>query len=490
MSEYFLAPSLVAFRNEINKRFPNRDKSSDGWIGDPSHAARVSSHNPLWSAPGKWRGVVRAIDIDIDDRDGGADLRKMVIKAAVGDRRVWYVISNGIIYSSTYGWAARRYTGSNGHWGHVHISLKETSAAWGDTSRWLDNAPEYKVKPGPVDVRALLKQFKIAAGVEKGTVAESNAVGRIQIALNRQIGAGLTVDGMCGPATLKAWGKWEAKHGGIGSPGSPSSRIPDSVSLTALARGRFSLTNPNWLLNPPKPQPKPGKGQRKVDTIASWNVYVGQNSKGVANGIRTIVKRHDPDVISLQEISGDVAMLRALAKELGYNLLIGPRTGGTNLAKQESQSTGMFVHKDVPIGALLLLQMRLQWIGPKRGLRRPGRTFLTVNANGTQVTALHMPTGRTTTRNRPAWNESMGKLVALAEKPQVKNRPGAFIGDWNVAFNARGTGTAQAFAERVGGKVVADSGRIDFAVVMNANGKGFTGDRLGSDHKYFILKLS
>src|SRR5690606_29069239 len=57
---YYLAPSLVKLRDLINQNWPNRDKSSDGWIGDPSHQARKSDHNPDYSAG----GVVRAIDVD------------------------------------------------------------------------------------------------------------------------------------------------------------------------------------------------------------------------------------------------------------------------------------------------------------------------------------------------------------------------------------------------------------------------------------------
>lgn len=480
MPEYFLAPSLVGFRDEINKRFPKRDKSSDGWIGDASHAARPSSHNPDWGAPGKWRGVVRAIDVDIDDNDAGADLRKMVIKAAVGDPRVWYVISNGIIYSATYGWQARKYTGSNGHYKHVHISLKETVGAWSNDATWLGPQPaDFKVKPGAVDVRGLLRQFKIAAKLEAGAVAPSNSVGRIQAVLNKTIGTSLKVDGVAGPATLAAWKKWEVKRGGTGH-----SSIPDAESLTDLARGRFSLTNPNWLLTHPVVP-----AVRKVKTIVSWNVYVGSTSKNVEKGIRTIIQRHRPEVLALQEISGDIKMLSALAKELGYNFLVSKRAAGA-MAGIESQSTGMFVHKAVPLTTWSALRMKLTWLGPVRRLQRPGRTFITANAGGTQVTALHMPTGRGTKRNQPAWTESIQKLLSLAKRAETASRPFVLIGDWNVAKNDKSTGSAQALAKRIGGAVVAGSGKIDYAVTRGVRAKGFTGDKLGSDHNYFVLTLS
>lgn len=132
---YFLAPSAVKLRDQVNDLFPQRDKRSDGWIGDPSHQARPSDHNPLWSAPGEWAGVVQAVDIDVDDNDPSRDLRKMVIDACYGDYRVDYIISNGVIYNHrSYG--QKPYTGANAHFSHVHVSLIEYVSAWADTSPW------------------------------------------------------------------------------------------------------------------------------------------------------------------------------------------------------------------------------------------------------------------------------------------------------------------------------------------------------------------
>ncbi|WP_051486252.1 hypothetical protein [Nocardioides sp. J54] len=148
---YFLAPSLVALRDEVNARWPKRDKASDGWIGDTSHAARKSSHNPLWSAPGKWSGVVRAIDVDNNGKPGEETaLVKALLEATIGDHRVWYVIWNGHIWSRTYGWAKRRYYGSNPHDKHVHVSIEENADAWADTTRWLDDPKE--IRPGPANM--------------------------------------------------------------------------------------------------------------------------------------------------------------------------------------------------------------------------------------------------------------------------------------------------------------------------------------------------
>ena len=114
---YYLAPSLVTLRSLINSNWPNRDKSSDGWIGDPSHQARKSDHNPDY-ADG---GVVRAIDVDED----GIDVQA-VINAVIYDPAVSYVIYEGRIWGGSR-W--RAYTGANKHDKHMHISIKHTKTA-------------------------------------------------------------------------------------------------------------------------------------------------------------------------------------------------------------------------------------------------------------------------------------------------------------------------------------------------------------------------
>jgi hypothetical protein len=125
---YYLAPSLVKLRDEVNARWPNRDKASDGWIGDPSHSSRASDHNPDWNAG----GVVRALDVDKDGIDVDA-----VLAEVIGDPRVWYVIWDSHIYSRTYNWTKRAYSGSNPHDKHFHVSLVHSRDSENDTSEWL-----------------------------------------------------------------------------------------------------------------------------------------------------------------------------------------------------------------------------------------------------------------------------------------------------------------------------------------------------------------
>jgi len=137
---YYLAPSLVKLRAQIDARWPGRDKSSDGWIGDTSHQARPSDHNPDYSDG----GVVRAIDIDVTDIDVNE-----VLKAILVDSRVSYVIYNSRIWGGSY-W--RPYTGINAHKKHIHVSLEHTDAAEKNTA-WALAAKKSVVKT----VAALVK---------------------------------------------------------------------------------------------------------------------------------------------------------------------------------------------------------------------------------------------------------------------------------------------------------------------------------------------
>ena len=111
-------------REQFDDTFPDRDRRSDGWIGDTRHSARPSDHNP-----DKATGMVRAIDIDRDVHKGGKpdlmpDIADQIRLAAKrGDKRISYIIFNGRIASARMGWRFRKYKGSNPHVAHCHISF-------------------------------------------------------------------------------------------------------------------------------------------------------------------------------------------------------------------------------------------------------------------------------------------------------------------------------------------------------------------------------
>lgn len=128
MPSYFLAQSLQNCRRETNEQYPGRDTTSDGWVGDVSHQARLSDHNPDWSAG----GVVRATDTDKD----GIDPMRLVL-AAIAHPSTNYVIFNRYIWSRIRGFRRAAYTGPNPHTGHVHISILHTGEAETSPIPWL-----------------------------------------------------------------------------------------------------------------------------------------------------------------------------------------------------------------------------------------------------------------------------------------------------------------------------------------------------------------
>jgi len=123
-------------RLQIDDSYPDRDRTSDGWIGDVRHSARTSDHNP------DAKGIVRAIDIDRDlagkkKPDLMPDLADQIRLCAKSDKRISYIIFAGKIASSRMGWRWRKYSGINPHNTHCHVSFTSK----GDTDGSFFNIP-------------------------------------------------------------------------------------------------------------------------------------------------------------------------------------------------------------------------------------------------------------------------------------------------------------------------------------------------------------
>jgi lysozyme family protein len=208
-----VAKSLEKLRTQVNASAPLRSKASDGSIGDAAHASRASDHNP-YIKDKNGVGVVRAIDIT-HDPDGGFDsydfaehLRK------TGDKRITYIISNKKIANPGQAW--RKYTGTNPHDHHVHVSVSETPALYDDASEWdIGARPKGAVaqivgkivdviSPPPAILKvgskgAAVKELQTLLGI-----AADGAFGPFTEKAVRafQAANGLAVDGMAGPYTL------------------------------------------------------------------------------------------------------------------------------------------------------------------------------------------------------------------------------------------------------------------------------------------------
>jgi hypothetical protein len=132
-----IAESLKQLRAQINEAYPNRDKSSDGGIGDALHASRNSDHNP-WVKDKHGVGVVTAIDID-EDLAGNIHSVEAIVSAirASKDPRVKYIIYEKRITvagSNLQKWKA--YTGKNPHDKHAHISVNSDPKLYDSVKPW------------------------------------------------------------------------------------------------------------------------------------------------------------------------------------------------------------------------------------------------------------------------------------------------------------------------------------------------------------------
>lgn len=206
-----LARALVALRDGVNARWPARDKSSDGTIGDAAHASRASDHNPFVVVAGT--GVVRAVDVDVDGIDAAWFAEQLRLLGAAGDARLTgggYVIYNRRITTSNFaGWAA--YTGSNPHTKHVHTSFSRNEVGFDDPRPWafLTGATAPPTSAPPATGRPTLQQG-----------STGDAVKSLQKTLNRWYPSlpRLVEDGNFGPAT-KARVAYFQQHAGLTADG-------------------------------------------------------------------------------------------------------------------------------------------------------------------------------------------------------------------------------------------------------------------------------
>ncbi|MFE9689217.1 peptidoglycan-binding protein [Micromonospora sp. NPDC005806] len=137
-----LAANLATLRQEIYRRWPNHQKRRDGWIGDVRHQRRKSDHNP------DVRGVVHAIDVDVNGIEPNA-----LVRRAIRHPSTEYVIFNRTIWSRVRDFQPRRYTGTDPHTGHVHISGRHGSTHENNRSVW-GVAATSAVKPAKPAPRA------------------------------------------------------------------------------------------------------------------------------------------------------------------------------------------------------------------------------------------------------------------------------------------------------------------------------------------------
>jgi len=118
-------PAAVAVLRQATAIAPLRMKASDGLLPSNAH---------LMQSPASDHNTGLAVDLTHDPKNG-IDCEEIFEKLKE-DKRVKYLIFKGRIWSKEKSKLGnRRYTGSNPHNKHLHISIESTMAT--DTSPWF-----------------------------------------------------------------------------------------------------------------------------------------------------------------------------------------------------------------------------------------------------------------------------------------------------------------------------------------------------------------
>lgn len=227
MAKWYAAKSIAKLREQINALFPNRDRKSDGIVGDLAHSNRKSSHNP------DSRGAVRAFDVTHNPEQGLDCKTLLKTLLAEKDSRLWYIIFERKIYNRKDNFTPRPYSGANAHAHHLHISVSDDPALYDDGRDWnlgelttgkraesAESSPENTVEKkapqtSPItlrlgdkgeNVRALQNALVLRGFLDKKDI--DAAFGKLtkSAVIAFQIKEGLRADGIVGENTRRALG--------------------------------------------------------------------------------------------------------------------------------------------------------------------------------------------------------------------------------------------------------------------------------------------
>lgn len=218
---WIVVPCLLEGRSQLDARFPNRDKSSEGTKGDAAHAATTSSHNPDITGTPEYRDgdsldEVRAWDADKDLRDPSGITMEQVVQLWLTKLRTgkmsWirYLIYNGRIWHRKDNFLTHTYTGSNQHTDHVHVNSDFNQTA--DTvtgTYWFLNelgitTPVSNPTPSPASSTHVVKKGDKGSEVSHIQEFLRNVFPSYRHYVRIKRGQLLTVDGSFGDQT-EAW---------------------------------------------------------------------------------------------------------------------------------------------------------------------------------------------------------------------------------------------------------------------------------------------
>lgn len=182
MANWELVPCLGQLGSELNQIAPNRDRTTDGTIGNAAHQLSVSDHNddevgrvPIRDADNKHE--VHAIDLDADLREPNLTM-EMVVQHVIArcrsgeEKRLRYVIYNKRIWEASNGWKQRSYTGDSPHTAHAHFSASYETKLEASIASWrLEDIPVALTEADKKWLKAEIKAgtSEAVAGVWKAT---------------------------------------------------------------------------------------------------------------------------------------------------------------------------------------------------------------------------------------------------------------------------------------------------------------------------------
>lgn len=266
---WVVVPCLDELRDQLNARFPNRDKSSDGTIGDTAHQGSSSSHNPDRTGnpeyrDGDSRDEVRARDVDADLRDSETTMENVVqlwVTLARAGRMPWlrYLIFAGRIWHKNDNFKTRVYNGSDKHLNHAHVNTDFTDYAdtvtgtdWGlsqlggtPVSNPTPEVPSHLDVDGELGPKTISLWQKIMGTPIDGVITPGNSdlVRAVQRKLQATVDHRLVVDGDGIYQDGKRYKTVGALQRYLGSPVDQFLSVPVSQCVKALQRrlneGRF-----------------------------------------------------------------------------------------------------------------------------------------------------------------------------------------------------------------------------------------------------------
>lgn len=164
--------------DQINAVGPDRDKASDGSIGDPAHQNEsASSHNPDSTGAAEWKdgdskNEVRARDVDNSGPWLPGVTAEKIVQHLVQlgrsgnlETRIRYIIYNRRIWSASNNWSTQTYSGASPHTEHIHFTGAFSQAS-------DEDSPYYDYR-----LEELMADVEISdASVDKIIIAMGNTI--------------------------------------------------------------------------------------------------------------------------------------------------------------------------------------------------------------------------------------------------------------------------------------------------------------------------